>query len=78
MTIDNIAADGRKHCRYLPECNGIECCFDNAFYLGNRSVYFMLKMDCTNLEFQIESKKIVKSLATLTDSKKINLKYQVK
>lgn len=76
-TIESVAADGRKHCKHLPDCSGIECCFDNAFYLGNRSIYFMLKMDCTNLEFQIESKKIIKSLATLTDGKKINPECQV-
>lgn len=66
-TVANVTTEGQEHCALLSECDGIECCFDNAFYLGNRSTYFKMRMDCTNLEFQIESKKIIKSLTSLSD-----------
>lgn len=68
-TVDGVPVDAKKHCSLLPGCDGIKCCIDNAFYLGNRSVNFKLSLDCTDLEFHIESKKIVKSLSSLSDSK---------
>ena len=71
--IDGVPTEGQTHCALLPECDGIECCFDNAFYLGNRSVYFKIRMGCTDLEFHIESKKIVKSLASLSDGMSIRI-----
>lgn len=64
-----VPVKAKEHCSLLPDCDGIECCIDSAFYLGNRSINFKLKLDCTDLEFHIESKKIVKSLASLSDSK---------
>ena len=71
--VDGVPTEGQTHCALLPECDGIECCFDNAFYLGNRSVYFKIRMGCTDLEFHIESKKIVKSLASLSDGMSIRI-----
>ena len=71
--VDGVTTEGQAHCALLPECDGIECCFDNAFYLGNRSVYFKIRMGCTDLEFHIESKKIVKSLASLSDGMSIRI-----
>lgn len=68
-TVVGVPVDAKKHCSLLSGCDGIECCIDNAFYLGNRSVNFKLRLDCTDLEFHVESKKIVKSLASLSDSK---------
>lgn len=68
-TVVDVPVDAKRHCSLLPSCDGIECCIDNAFYLGNRSVNFKLRLDCTDLEFHIESKKIVKSLSSLSDSK---------
>ncbi|XP_062596534.1 uncharacterized protein LOC134257978, partial [Saccostrea cucullata] len=62
--INRIPTDGQKYCHYLSNCTGIECCFDSAFYQGNKTIYFKLDIGCENLEFQIESKRVVKSLPT--------------
>ena len=71
--VEGVTTEGQAHCALLPECDGIECCFDNAFYLGNRTVYFKIRMGCTDLEFHIESKKIVKSLASLSQGMTVRI-----
>lgn len=67
--IEGIPTEAQTHCRYLSDCSGLECCFENQFSLGSRRIYFMTRMDCNHLEFQIENKKVQKSLTALTDSK---------
>lgn len=57
------------NCNYLSDCSGLECCIDSAYSLGNRSIYFQIKVDCNNIEYQIETKSVSKSLAALTDGK---------
>lgn len=59
------------NCNYLSDCLGLECCIDSAYTLGNRSIYFKIRVDCTNIEYQIESKSVTKSLAALTDGKQL-------
>lgn len=57
------------NCNYLSDCSGLECCIDSAYILGNRSIYFQIKVDCANIEYQIETKSVSKSLTALTDGK---------
>lgn len=64
-----VFVDVKKYCLLFFGCGGIECCIDNVFYLGNRSVNFKLRLDCIDLEFYVEFKKIVKLLVLLSDSK---------
>ncbi|XP_062576732.1 uncharacterized protein LOC134238620, partial [Saccostrea cucullata] len=65
--IANIPAEMQKYCKYLPDCSGLECCFESEFDLGNRSIYFMGRLDCNHLIFQIENKKVQKSLGVLSN-----------
>ncbi|XP_062582876.1 uncharacterized protein LOC134244633, partial [Saccostrea cucullata] len=65
--IEGIPLAMQKYCKYLSDCSGLECCFENEFSLGNRSLYFMVRLDCDHLVFQIENKKVQKSLKALSN-----------
>lgn len=67
--VDGVFVDVKKYCLLFFGCDGIKCCIDNVFYLGNRSINFKLRLDCIDLEFYIEFKKIVKLLVFFSDSK---------
>lgn len=67
--IEGIPLEAQSDCRYLPDCSGLECCFESKFDLGRRRIYFMARMDCNYFIFQVENKKVQKSLTSLTDSK---------
>lgn len=56
-------------CDALSDCSGVECCFDTNFELGARNVYVKIRINCdaNNLEYEIETEKYNKDLATLTD-----------
>lgn len=68
--IDGVSSTSAlANCNYLSDCSGLECCIDSAYILGNRSIYFQIKVDCANIEYQIETKSVSKSLTALTDGK---------
>lgn len=68
--IDGVSSTSAlANCNYLSDCSGLECCIDSAYILGNRSIYFQIKVDCANIEYQIETKSVSKSLTALTVGK---------
>lgn len=56
-------------CDALSDCTGVQCCFDTNFELGLRNVYVKIRINCAanDVEYEIETEKYNKGLATLTD-----------